>query len=150
MALVRTTPGPVGRHRLRAVGHPAVLGRTRGVLAESLGQPHLIEAMDAVMRRLGGTARIWRTDRLATDRDIQPDPPPQHPRLPQPDRLRDRRHDIITTIHPVRDPALTPSSTSTTSSNASPSTRHGGEPCRAALPTDQVGLSAGCSCRIWV
>jgi len=52
-------------------------GRTRGVLAESLDQPHLIEAMDAVMRRLGGTARVWRTDRLATvivpgSRDVQP------------------------------------------------------------------------------
>ena len=32
-------------------------GRTRGVLAESMDQAHLIEAMDAVMRRLGGTAR---------------------------------------------------------------------------------------------
>lgn len=52
-------------------------GRTRGVLAESVDQPHLIEAMDQVMRRLGGTARIWRTDRLATvitpgTRDVQP------------------------------------------------------------------------------
>jgi hypothetical protein len=51
--------------------------RTRGVLAESLDQPHLIEAMDAVMRRLGGTARVWRTDRLATvivpgTHDVQP------------------------------------------------------------------------------
>jgi transposase len=41
-------------------------GRTRGVLSESMDQAHLIEAMDAVMRRLGGTARAWRTDRLAT------------------------------------------------------------------------------------
>jgi transposase len=41
-------------------------GRTRGVLAEKMDQAHLIEAMDAVMRRLGGTARNWRTDRLAT------------------------------------------------------------------------------------
>ena len=41
-------------------------GRTRGVLSESMDQAHLIEAMDAVMRRLGGTARTWRTDRLAT------------------------------------------------------------------------------------
>ena len=31
-----------------------------------MDQAHLIEAMDAVMRRLGGTARTWRTDRLAT------------------------------------------------------------------------------------
>jgi len=41
-------------------------GRTRGFLSESMDQPHLIESMDAVMRRLGGTARKWRTDRLAT------------------------------------------------------------------------------------
>jgi hypothetical protein len=41
-------------------------GRTRGVLAESMDQAHLIEAMDAVMLRLGGTARKWRTDWLAT------------------------------------------------------------------------------------
>jgi transposase len=51
--------------------------RTRGVVAESMTQPFLIEAMDAVMRRLGGTARVWRTDRLATvivpgTRDVQP------------------------------------------------------------------------------
>ena len=77
MGLVRTTPSAVGRHRVRAVGHVAALGRTRGVLAESLDQAHLIEAMDAVMRRLGGTARVWRTDRLATvivpgTRDVQP------------------------------------------------------------------------------
>jgi transposase len=41
-------------------------GRTRAVLAESMDQAHLIEAMDGVLRRLGGTARQWRTDRLAT------------------------------------------------------------------------------------
>jgi transposase len=41
-------------------------GRTRGVLAEAMDQAHLIEAMDAVMRRLGGTARHWRVDRMAT------------------------------------------------------------------------------------
>lgn len=51
--------------------------RTRGVLSESMAQPYLIEAMDGVMRRLGGTARVWRTDRLATvivpgTRDVQP------------------------------------------------------------------------------
>lgn len=51
--------------------------RVRGVLAESLDQPHLIEAMDGVMRRHGGTPRVWRTDRLATvivpgSRDVQP------------------------------------------------------------------------------
>jgi transposase len=51
--------------------------RVRGVLAESLDQPHLIEAIDAVLRRHGGTPRIWRTDRLAAvivpgSRDVQP------------------------------------------------------------------------------
>jgi transposase len=52
-------------------------GRIRGVLAERMDQAHLVEAMDLVMRRLGGTARVWRTDRLATvivpgTRDVQP------------------------------------------------------------------------------
>jgi transposase len=52
-------------------------GRVRGVLAESLDQPHLIEAIDKVLRRHGGTPRVWRTDRLATvivpgSRDVQP------------------------------------------------------------------------------
>ena len=41
-------------------------GRIRGVLAEKMDQAHLVEAMDAVLRRLGGTAHVWRTDRLAT------------------------------------------------------------------------------------
>ena len=31
-----------------------------------MDQAHLIEALDGVLRRLGGTARQWRTDRLAT------------------------------------------------------------------------------------
>lgn len=52
-------------------------GRMRGVIATSMDQPHLVEAMDGVLRRHGGTAREWRTDRLATvivpgTRDIQP------------------------------------------------------------------------------
>jgi transposase len=52
-------------------------GRIRGVIAEHMDQAHLIDAMDKVLRRLGGTARIWRTDRLATvitpgTRDVQP------------------------------------------------------------------------------
>jgi transposase len=48
------------------LGTLAHSGRTREVLTESMDQPHLIEAMDGVLRRLGGTARVWRTDRLAT------------------------------------------------------------------------------------
>src|SRR5437868_4538760 len=51
--------------------------RVREVLAESLDQPHLTEAMDGVLRRHGGTPRVWRTDRLATvivpgTGDVQP------------------------------------------------------------------------------
>ncbi len=52
-------------------------GRVRGVIAEAMDQPHLIEALDGVLRRHGGTARRWRTDRLATvivpgSGDLQP------------------------------------------------------------------------------
>lgn len=48
------------------LGTLAHSGRTRGVLAPATDQAHLIEAMDAVLRRLGGTARHWRVDRMAT------------------------------------------------------------------------------------
>jgi transposase len=41
-------------------------GKTRGVFAESEEQPQLIEAIDVVLRRLGGTARRWRFDRMST------------------------------------------------------------------------------------
>jgi hypothetical protein len=40
--------------------------KTRGVFAESEDQPHLVEAIDGVLRRLGGTARRWRFDRMST------------------------------------------------------------------------------------
>ena len=51
--------------------------RVRGAICESMDQAHLIDAMDRVMRKLGGTARDWRVDRLATvivpgTRDVQP------------------------------------------------------------------------------
>ena len=36
------------------------------MLAESEDQPHLIEALDQVVRRLGGVSRYWRFDRMAT------------------------------------------------------------------------------------
>jgi hypothetical protein len=48
------------------LGTLAHSGRTRGVLAPAMDQAHLIEAMDGVLRRLGGTARRWRVDRMAT------------------------------------------------------------------------------------
>jgi transposase len=40
-------------------------GKSRGVFAESMDQAHLIEAIDGVLRRLGGSAKRWRVDRLA-------------------------------------------------------------------------------------
>lgn len=48
------------------LGTLAHSGRTREVLCESMDQAHLIEGIDGVLRRLGGTTRKWRTDRLAT------------------------------------------------------------------------------------
>ncbi|MGH9180806.1 MAG: Mu transposase domain-containing protein [Acidimicrobiales bacterium] len=41
-------------------------GRSRGVIAPAMDQAHLVEGMDGVLRRLGGTARRWRVDRMAT------------------------------------------------------------------------------------
>jgi transposase len=41
-------------------------GRFRAVFAETEEQPQLVEAIDAVLRRLTGTARRWRFDRMAT------------------------------------------------------------------------------------
>lgn len=40
--------------------------RFRGVITTSEDQPHLAQALDGVLRRLGGTTPAWRTDRLAT------------------------------------------------------------------------------------
>lgn len=57
--------GLAGPARL-LVGSLAHSSRWRGVLAESEDQPHLIEALDGVVRRLGGVTRYWRFDRMAT------------------------------------------------------------------------------------
>ena len=48
------------------VGSLAHSSRWRGVLAPSEDQPHLIEALDALVRSLGGVTRYWRFDRMAT------------------------------------------------------------------------------------
>ena len=58
------------------LGTLAHSSRVHGVICESMDQAHLIEAMDTVMRKLGGTTRDWRVDRLATvivpgTRDVQ-------------------------------------------------------------------------------
>ncbi|GAA5035222.1 IS21 family transposase [Actinopolymorpha pittospori] len=48
------------------VGALAYSGRWRGVLAASMDQPHLIDALDRTTRSLGGLSRVWRFDRMAT------------------------------------------------------------------------------------
>jgi transposase len=57
---------PWGKTAYVLLGTLSHSGRTRSVLTESMDQAHLIEAMDGVLRRLGGTTHEWRTDRLAT------------------------------------------------------------------------------------
>ena len=48
------------------VGALAHCGAWRGQLAESKDQPHVIDALDGVTRRLGGLTNAWRFDRMAT------------------------------------------------------------------------------------
>jgi transposase len=59
------------------LGTLAHSSRVRAVICESMDQAHLIDAMDRVMRKLGGTTRDWRVDRLTAvivpgTRDVQP------------------------------------------------------------------------------
>ncbi len=56
----------LGREAHLLVGSLAHSGRWRAVLAESEDFPHLIEALDRVVRKLGGLTRRWRFDRMAT------------------------------------------------------------------------------------
>ncbi len=56
----------VGANAHLLVGALAHSGRWRAVLAESEDFPHLVQALDQVVRKLGGTARRWRFDRMAT------------------------------------------------------------------------------------
>ncbi|MFE2093030.1 hypothetical protein [Streptomyces sp. NPDC059460] len=56
----------IGGHAHLLVGALAHSGRWRAVLAESEDFPHLVQALDQVLRKLGGTARRWRFDRMAT------------------------------------------------------------------------------------
>ena len=48
------------------VGALAFSGRCRAVICEGMSFAHLVDAIDGVLRRLGGTTRAWRTDRMAT------------------------------------------------------------------------------------
>jgi transposase len=57
---------PWGGQAQLLVGTLSYSGRFRAVFAESEEQPQLIAALDGVQRRLGGTTRRWRFDRMAT------------------------------------------------------------------------------------
>jgi hypothetical protein len=56
----------VGGQAHLLVGALSHSGRWRGVLADAEDFPHLVEAIDAVVRQLGGLTRRWRFDRMAT------------------------------------------------------------------------------------
>jgi hypothetical protein len=51
---------------LLLVGSLAHSGQWRAVLAPSMDQPHLFEAMITVLGLLGGVSKIWRFDRMST------------------------------------------------------------------------------------
>ncbi len=57
---------PWGDKSYVLVGVLAHSGKFRGWFSESMDQPHLIVAMHQVMLGLGGTAKRWRVDRMAT------------------------------------------------------------------------------------
>ena len=56
----------VGKHAHLLVGALAHSSKWRGVLADAEDFPHLVEAIDHVLPRLGGLTRRWRFDRMAT------------------------------------------------------------------------------------
>jgi transposase len=60
------TDTPWGEPAYVLVGALCFSGRCRAVICEGMAFAHLVEAIDGVLRRLGGTPRAWRTDRMAT------------------------------------------------------------------------------------
>ena len=61
---LRSTPW--GEKAYVLVGVLSHSGRLRCWFSESMDQAHLVVAIGEVLERLGGTARRWRTDRMAT------------------------------------------------------------------------------------
>ena len=55
--------GPTAFLLVGALSHS---GKWRGVLAEAMDQPQLVDAQHQVVVRLGGLTRVWRFDRMAT------------------------------------------------------------------------------------
>jgi transposase len=60
------TETPWGDKAYVLVGALSHSSRLRGCFSQGESFPHLAEALDGVLRRLGGTAHSWRTDRMAT------------------------------------------------------------------------------------
>jgi transposase len=60
------TETPWGVKAYVLIGALSHSGRVRGCFSAGESFPHLAEALDGVLRRLGGTTRSWRTDRMAT------------------------------------------------------------------------------------
>jgi transposase len=60
------TETPWGEPAYVLVGALCFSGRCRAVICEGMTFAHLADALDGVLRRLGGTPRAWRTDRMAT------------------------------------------------------------------------------------
>ena len=57
---------PWGAPAYVLVGALSFAGKCRAVICEGQSFAHLVEGIDGVLRRLGGTSRAWRTDRMAT------------------------------------------------------------------------------------
>jgi transposase len=57
---------PWGEPAYVLVGALSFSGQCRAVICEGMTFGHLVEGLDGVLRRLGGTSRAWRTDRMAT------------------------------------------------------------------------------------
>jgi hypothetical protein len=60
------TETPWGESAYVLVGALCFSGKCRAVICEGMTFAHLADAIDGVLRRLGGTSRAWRTDRMAT------------------------------------------------------------------------------------
>lgn len=60
------TETPWGEPAYVLVGALSFSGRCRAVISEGMTFAHLVDAIDGVLRRLGGTPRAWRTDRMAS------------------------------------------------------------------------------------
>lgn len=60
------TETPWGEPAYVLVGALSFSGKCRAVISEGMTFAHLVEAIDGVLRRLGGTSLAWRTDRMAT------------------------------------------------------------------------------------